>query len=60
MYYTGRDMKESHKGMNISESDWDRFFEHAGATMAAMKIPEQECNDIVAFVSTLKGDMVEA
>jgi hemoglobin len=25
LYYTGRDMKSSHKGMSISESDWSAF-----------------------------------
>src|SRR5580765_5596788 len=25
MYYTGRDMKISHKGMKISEADWTAF-----------------------------------
>ena len=59
MYYTGRDMKLSHKGMNISESDWSIFFEHAGATMQALKVPQNECDDIVAFVSSLKDDIVE-
>jgi hemoglobin len=60
VYYTGRDMKVSHKGMNISEKDWSVFFEHAGATMAELSIPQQECEDVVAFVSSLKGDIVEA
>ena len=60
VYYTGRDMKLSHKGMKISESDWDIFFEHAGATMKALQVPQQECDDIVAFVSSLKSDIVEA
>ena len=59
VYYTGRDMKLSHKGMKISEKDWAVFFEHAGATMTALSVPEQECNDVVAFVSSLKGDIVE-
>ena len=59
IYYTGRDMKLSHKGMNISQSDWDVFFNHAGATMQALNIPQQECNDVVAFVSSLRGDIVE-
>ncbi len=59
MYYTGRDMKLSHTGMNISESDWNQFFEHAGATMQALNVPQQECDDIVAFVSSLKSDIVE-
>ena len=60
LYYTGRNMKTSHKGMNISESDWSIFFEHAGATMQALQVPPKECEDVVAFVSSLKGDIVEA
>ena len=59
VYYTGRDMKLSHVGMNISDSDWDAFFGHAGATMEALGVPQQECDDVVAFVSGLKGDIVE-
>lgn len=59
IYYTGRDMKLSHVGMNISKSDWDLFFEHAGATMQALDVPQQECDDVVAFVSSLKDDIVE-
>ena len=60
VYYTGRDMKVSHEGMKISEKDWAVFFEHAGATMQKLSIPQQECDDVVAFVSSLKGDIVEA
>lgn len=59
MYYTGRDMKLSHKGMKISEADWSIFLRHAGATMSALKVPKQECDDIVAFVQGLKKDIVE-
>lgn len=60
MYYTGRDMKMSHVGMGITESDWAQFLEHAGATMEALQIPQQECDDVVAFVLSLKDDIVEA
>ena len=60
VYYTGRDMKLSHQGMKISESDWSVFFKHAGATMEALQVPQQECDDVVAFVSSLMGDIVEA
>ena len=58
VYYTGRDMLKSHKGMNISEEDWTVFLGHAGATMAALSVPEAECNDVVAFVLSLKADIV--
>ena len=60
MFYTGRDMKTTHKGMAISESDWSVFLGHAGATMAALQVPEQERDDVVAFVLGLKDDIVEA
>ena len=50
MYYTGRDMKLSHEGMKISESDWSVFLGHAGDTMTALSVPQQECDDVVAFV----------
>jgi hemoglobin len=60
MYYTGRDMKTTHQGMKISESDWNIFMGHAADTMAALQVPQQECDDIAAFVLTLKDDIVEA
>lgn len=59
MYYTGRDMKTSHIGMNISDSDWSVFMNHAGDTMKALHVPQQECDEIAAFVTSLKADIVE-
>ena len=59
IYYTGGDMKVSHKGMKISEGDWAKFFGHAGATMQALQVPQKECDDVVAFVLSLKSDIVE-
>ena len=60
MYYTGRDMKSSHVGMKISESDWSVFLGHAGETLKALEVPQQECDDVVAFVLSIKDDIVEA
>ena len=60
MYYTGRDMKISHQGMGISESDWSIFLGHAGAVMEALRIPRRECDDVATFVSGLKDQIVEA
>lgn len=59
LYYTGRDMKTSHKGMKISESDWSIFLEHAGATLKTLNVPPREVEDVVAFVLSLKEDIVE-
>ena len=59
IYYRGRDMKLSHRGMGITESDWNVFLSHAAATLAKFNVPEAEQRDIVAFVQSLKKDIVE-
>jgi hemoglobin len=59
MYYRGRDMRLSHRGMGISESDWNVFLGHAAATLAKFEVPEAEQRDVVAFVQGLKKDIVE-
>ena len=59
MYYTGRDMKLSHKGMRISESDWATFLIHADATLKAFNVPQAEYDEVVAFVQSTKADIVE-
>lgn len=59
LYYTGRNMKLTHEGMQITEGDWSQFLEHAAATMNTLQVPQQECDEIVAFVLSLKDDIVE-
>lgn len=60
LYYTGRDMKTSHRGMKIDEADWSAFLGHLNATLAAFQVPEAERSDVVAFVQSTKTDIVEA
>ena len=60
LYYKGRDMKLSHKGMRISESDWTIFLKHADATLKAFNVPQAEYDEVVAFVQSTKADIVEA
>jgi len=59
LYYTGRDMKTSHKGMKISESDWSAFLRHLNATLEVFQVPQAERDEVVAFVQSTKPDMVE-
>ena len=58
-YYRGRDMVLTHRGMRISESDWNVFLGHAAATLAKFKVPEAEQQEVVAFVQSLKSECVE-
>ena len=60
MYYTGRDMKLSHEGMRISESDWSAFIGHVNATLDSFQVPQGEHDEVVAFIQSTKADIVEA
>ena len=59
VYYRGRDMALVHRGMRISENDWNVFLGHAGETLAKFGVPAAERGEIVAFVQSLKKDIVE-
>ncbi|HYL98462.1 MAG TPA: group 1 truncated hemoglobin [Blastocatellia bacterium] len=59
MYYRGRDMRLSHLGMGITESDWKVFLSHAAAMLAKFQVPQAEQRDVVEFVQSLKKDIVE-
>ena len=52
-------MQLTHRGMRISESDWNVFLGHAAATLAHFQVPEAERRDVVAFVQSLKKEIVE-
>ena len=56
-YYRGRDMVLTHRGMRISESDWNVFLGHAGATLAKFQVPETERQEVVAFVQGLEKEV---
>jgi hemoglobin len=60
VYYTGRDMKTSHEGMQISESDWSAFLSHLGATLETFQVPQRERDEVVAFIQSTRADIVEA
>lgn len=60
LYYTGRDMKTSHKGMRLSEGDWSAFMKHLYAALDTFKVPQAESDELVQFIESTKMDMVEA
>ena len=59
MYYTGRDMTLTHRGMRISQSDWDRFKNHVKQTLESFDLPDAEREDVLAFIQSTKGEIVE-
>ena len=57
--YMGRDMKTAHKGMGITESDWDLSVKALTATLDKFKVPEKEKGEVLAAVGPLKAQIVE-
>jgi hemoglobin len=60
VYYTGRDMKTSHKGMTLTEADWSAFMKHLHVTLDTFKIDHPERDELVALVQETKDDIVES
>lgn len=58
--YIGRDMKTAHRGMGISESDWNVSVGHLVATLDKFKVPAKEKDEVLAAISSLKGDIVDS
>ena len=59
LYYTGRDMVASHKGMGISVVDWKIFLGHLRATLDRFQVPEKERLEVLAFVESTRAAIVE-
>jgi hemoglobin len=59
-FYTGRDMTLSHVGLGISDSDWQVFIQHAAATLEQLSVPAKEKDEVLTFLTSLKGDIIES
>ncbi|MDA0305336.1 MAG: group 1 truncated hemoglobin [Proteobacteria bacterium] len=59
MLYTGRDMKLSHAGMGISDSDWSTFIGHIEASLDHFGVADPERSDVLGFIDSTKADIVE-
>jgi len=57
--YTGRTMKDSHAGMGINDAEWDAAAKHLVAALDKFKVGDAEKKDLLAFVTSLKADIVE-
>lgn len=58
MYYTGRSMAVTHKGMGITEADWARFIEIVINVAGDMGVGPNEGGEVMAFLESLKADIV--
>ena len=58
-FYFGRDMKTTHAGLGISKAEWDKSVMLIGKTLKALKVPDQESQDLASLIMPLEKDIVE-
>ena len=56
--YTGRPMKEVHKGMGITDANFTALVEDLVKTLNKFKVPAKEQMELLTILGSLKGDIV--
>ncbi len=56
--YSGRTMADSHKGLNISEKEWAAGAKLLIQSLNKYSVPSKEQSEILALISSTKGDIV--
>ena len=56
--YLGRDMKTTHKGMNISEAEWNATVENLVKALDKNKVGPKEKSELLGMLGPMKADIV--
>ena len=56
--YTGRSMKAAHKGMNITDQDWNALVEDLVTALNKFKVPKREQDELLGILGPMKKDIV--
>ncbi len=57
--YTGKNMKDAHKKMGITDAEWTATLLALKAALDENKVAEGEQNDLVSLLGPMKDDIVE-
>jgi len=58
-FYIGRDMQPAHKGLSITDQEWEASGKIMGEVLAKHKIAEKEQQEFGALIEGLRKDIVE-
>jgi len=59
VFYFGRDMKTSHAGLGIGETEWRSFVAHAEAALDDLGAAEPERSEVLALAEGWRTEIVE-
>ena len=57
--YTGRTMKEAHRGMKVTEGEFNALGDDLVAALNVFKVPKKEEDELMGALASMKGDIVE-
>jgi hemoglobin len=57
--YDGKSMKDAHKGMKITDAEFDALAADLKGTLDKFKVPQKEQDELFKIVETTRGDIVE-
>ncbi|HJZ86559.1 MAG TPA: group 1 truncated hemoglobin [Polyangia bacterium] len=56
--YTGKDMKTAHKGMNLTDGDFNALVEDLVGALNELKVAQPEQKELLGALGGMKGDIV--
>ncbi len=56
--YTGKNMRDAHTGMKITEADFNALVEDLTKSLDKFKVAEREKNELLGALGGMKGDIV--
>ena len=56
--YTGKDMREAHKGMNLTEEHFGAVAENLVNTLKELSVPQELIDEVVAVCLSVKDDVL--
>lgn len=57
--YTGRNMKEAHRNMAVTDGEFNALVEDLVATLNGFNVPKAEQDELLAVLGSMKADIVE-
>ncbi|BCD98877.1 group I truncated hemoglobin [Marinagarivorans cellulosilyticus] len=56
--YSGKDMREAHKHMNLTEEHFNAVVENLAATLTELGVKEDDINEIAGIAISVKDDIL--
>ena len=57
--YTGRSMRTTHDGMQVTAGEFEVVMQHLDATLDELNVPKSEHDELVGLIRPMRGDIVE-